>query len=82
MPVFVMRKLFDRIPLSLLIVLCLTLGLAPFTPQPHIWEKLKMLASGALVEPLDIFDLLLHGIPWLLLIARVLLAFFSKPEHR
>ena len=43
------------------------LGLAPFTPEPHLWEKLKMLADGTLVRPIDIFDLLLHATPWLLL---------------
>jgi hypothetical protein len=76
-----MRNLFKRIPLSLLIVLCLTLGLAPFTPEPHVWEKLKMLASGELTKLLDIFDLSLHGTPWLLLIAKLSLSFTSKPEE-
>jgi len=73
-----MRQLLSRIPLSLLIVLCLTLGLAPFTPQPHLWEKLGMLAAGELVEPIDVFDLLLHGAPWLLLILKFLLPLKSK----
>lgn len=62
-----MEKLVGKVPLPLLIVLCLTLGLAPFTPEPHLLEKLKMLVSGELVEPIDIFDLLLHGAPWILL---------------
>ena len=75
-----MRKLFDRIPLSLLIVLCLTLGLAPFTPQPHLWEKLGMLASGNLTEPLDMFDLLLHGFPWLLLMIKAYLLATGRPD--
>jgi len=57
----------DRIPLYLLILAALTLGLAPFVPEPHIWEKLKMLAGGTLVRPIDIFDLCLHGAPWVLL---------------
>lgn len=60
----------DRIPWSLAIVAALTLGLAPFVPEPHIWEKLKMLARGALVRPIDIFDMLLHGTPWLIVIAK------------
>ncbi|MCP4334984.1 MAG: RND transporter [Gammaproteobacteria bacterium] len=76
-----MHKLFDRIPLSLLIVLCLTLGLAPFAPEPHLWEKLKMLASGELGMPIDIFDLLLHGTPWLLLIIKLVLVLTSKPKQ-
>ncbi|MGB5328890.1 MAG: RND transporter [Gammaproteobacteria bacterium] len=62
-----MRKLLGKIPLTLLVVLCLTLGLAPFQPEPHLLEKLKMLVSGELIEPIDIFDLLLHGAPWVLL---------------
>jgi hypothetical protein len=32
-----------------------------------VWEKLKMLAAGTLSRPIDIFDLLYHGAPWLLL---------------
>ncbi|MEE4167254.1 MAG: RND transporter [Desulfocapsaceae bacterium] len=60
-------KIFDSIPLSIVVVLCLTLGLAPFSPEPHVWEKLKMLFSGTLTRPVDIFDLLLHGVPFILL---------------
>ncbi len=76
-----LRNILNRIPLSILIVLCLSLGLAPFTPEPHLWEKLKMLASGALTKPLDIFDLLLHGSPWLLLIFKLLLSPKGKPKE-
>jgi len=57
----------DRIPLAILIAVALLLGLAPFMPEPHIWEKLKMLAAGTLSRPIDIFDLLYHGAPWVLL---------------
>ncbi len=65
-------ELLDRIPLSLAVVAALTLGLAPFLPEPHIWEKLKMLAAGTLVRPLDIFDLVLHAAPWLVLVAKLI----------
>lgn len=68
-----MRNLFKRIPLSLLIVICLTLGLAPFTPEPHLLEKLKMLIAGELIRPIDIFDLVLHGTPWVLLVFKLYL---------
>ena len=76
-----MRKFFDRIPLSLLIVLSLTLGLAPFTPEPHLWEKLKMLAAAELVKPIDIFDLLLHATPWVLLLVKLVLPSPAKQEE-
>ena len=36
----------DRLPLAVLVIAALTLGLAPFVPEPHIWEKLKLLAAG------------------------------------
>lgn len=55
-----------KMPWEMIILACLTLGLAPFAP-PHIWEKLQMLAQGRLVRPIDWFDLLLHGTPWVLL---------------
>ena len=61
----------DRIPLVVLVIAALTLGLAPFVPEPHLWEKLKMLAAGTLSRPLDIFDLLWHAAPWLLLAAKL-----------
>jgi hypothetical protein len=64
--------LLDQIPLNILILAALTLGLAPFLPEPHIWEKLKMLAAGNLVKPIDIFDLILHATPFVLLAAKLL----------
>jgi hypothetical protein len=57
----------DRLPIAVLVIAALTLGLAPFVPEPHLWEKLKLLASGDLVRAIDIFDLLLHATPWVLL---------------
>lgn len=64
-------SVLDQIPLTLLILAALTLGLAPFFPEPHIWEKLKMLVAGDLGKPIDIFDLLMHAAPWLLLAAKL-----------
>jgi hypothetical protein len=64
-------KWLDKIPLTTLLIIALLLGLAPFTPEPHLWEKLKMLAAGELVKPLDIFDLFLHGAPVVLLLLKL-----------
>lgn len=64
-------SLIDRIPLMMVVVLCATLGLAPFVPEPHVWEKLKMLASGELRAIVDWLDFAMHGVPWLLLIAKL-----------
>lgn len=65
-------KWLDRIPLSLLLPLAVVMALAPFVPEPHLREKLKMLASGTLVRPIDIFDLFLHGAPLMLLALKLL----------
>lgn len=64
-------SLLDQIPLNLIVIACLTLGLAPFVPEPHLWEKLKMLTGGTLVRPIDWFDLLMHAAPFLLLGAKL-----------
>ncbi|GMR18088.1 MAG: hypothetical protein BMS9Abin33_0490 [Gammaproteobacteria bacterium] len=54
-------KILDNLPLLLTLVVAGFLALAPFSPEPHLWEKIKMLYLGTLSRPLDIFDLLLHG---------------------
>jgi len=72
-----LTHLLDQFSWPILIILCLTLGLAPFFPEPHIWEKLKMLASGTLSKPIDIFDLLMHAAPFL--IAGLKLALMALP---
>jgi hypothetical protein len=65
-------KWLDKLSLPLLITVALLLGLAPFTPEPHLWQKLKMLFAGTLVKPIDIFDLILHGTPLVLLALKLL----------
>jgi hypothetical protein len=61
----------DRLPLYLLAAAALTLGLAPFVPEPHVWEKLRMLAAGDLARPIDVFDLILHAAPWILFLVKL-----------
>jgi hypothetical protein len=61
-----MRQLWSY---RVLIPVALFLGLAPypFGAEPHLQEKLRMLATGTLVRPLDIFDLFWHAWPLALL---------------
>jgi hypothetical protein len=62
-----MKKTINDWPL--VIMLCLTLGLAPFFPEPHILGKIRWVAGGAVgMKFMDWFDLLLHGFPWVLLV--------------
>jgi len=70
-------KLFKNFKIVLL--LCLTLGLAPFFPEPHIWGKLKWLYGGAKGMLLsDWFDVFLHGLPFVLLIWLIALKIIKK----
>lgn len=59
---------------KILLLACLTIGLAPFFPEPHVWAKLRWVAGGAKgMEVMDWIDLTLHGLPWILLIRYLLL---------
>lgn len=62
----------DNIPMVVLLILCVLLGLAPFVPEPHIVEKLRMLSQGNLKKPIDIFDLLYHAAPFILLTIKLI----------
>lgn len=67
----------NRLVLALLA--SLTLGLAPFTPEPHIWEKINIIRTGSRVmEPMDWFDVLMHGAPWIWLMVEIVLKLKGK----
>lgn len=63
------------------LVASLTLGLAPFTPEPHIVEKVKWFMEGHAFKPIDYFDVLLHGSPWVLLILSLSLKLISLKSN-
>jgi hypothetical protein len=64
---------------SIITLLCLTLGLAPFFPEPHIVGKLKWLAGGANGMDLkDYFDVVFHGFPFVLLIRLIIVKIMTK----
>lgn len=71
-------NMIDAAPLMMLLLVALTLGLAPFVPEPHLWEKLKMLGTGTLSKPIDIFDLLLHATPWIVLLLKLMRVAYLK----
>jgi hypothetical protein len=62
----------DEMPLPILLLAAILLGLAPFYPEPHLVEKLRMLSNGTLTRPLDIFDLFMHATPGLLLVVKLI----------
>ncbi|MDA8139826.1 MAG: RND transporter [Desulfobacteraceae bacterium] len=70
-------KWLDALSYPILIVVAVLMLLAPFRPVPHVWEKLQMLKAGQLSRPIDIFDLIFHLSPTLLLIAKVVRSAFK-----
>lgn len=67
-----MREFLNRLDWAVLIIAAVLLGLAPFRPEPHLVEKLRMLAHGTLRRPIDILDLLFHLSPLVLIVLKLL----------
>lgn len=66
----------------LIILLCLTLGLAPYFPEPHLFGKIKWIWGGAHgMQLLDWFDALLHGLPFILLIRMLIVKGIAKNKE-
>jgi hypothetical protein len=64
---------------KIILLLCLTLGLAPYFPEPHILGKIKWILGGAIgMKPMDWFDVVLHGFPFLLLIRLLIVKVIKK----
>ncbi len=67
---------------STVLILCATIGLAPFVPEPHVWGKLKWVAGGAMgMQQMDWFDLFMHGFPYVLLVRLIILKSINKDNQ-
>ena len=67
---------------KLIILLCLTLGLAPFLPEPHIVGKVKWIMGGAVdMKSMDWFDTLLHGFPFILLVRLLIISIKKRNQE-
>jgi hypothetical protein len=68
----------DAIPLWLIVAVAAWMAVAPIVPEPHLVEKLRMLSQGTLRRPLDIFDLLFHLAPLVVLGLKLLRIWQAK----
>lgn len=51
--------------LALPLFASLTLGLAPYVPEPHVVGKIRWVLGGAVgMGAMDWLDLVMHGAPW------------------
>jgi ABC-type branched-subunit amino acid transport system permease subunit len=65
------KKIFKKAKNRVIIAFLasLTLGLAPFFPEPHLFEKWRWLIGGAEgMQAIDWFDLIIHSSTWLFLV--------------
>jgi large-conductance mechanosensitive channel len=64
---------------TIVIMMSLTLGLAPFVPEPHILGKVRWILGGAHgMKLIDWGDFLMHAIPFILLIRLIILKVIEK----
>lgn len=73
-----MVNLLDKISYQSLVFASILLGLAPFVPEPHSIEKIRMLMAGELVKLIDVFDLVFHTFPFILIVVKLLSSYLSK----
>jgi hypothetical protein len=67
--------------IKFILLACVTLGLAPFYPEPHIWGKLVWILGGAHgMGALDWFDVLFHGWPWVLLLRWIFITVYKRAK--
>ncbi len=65
--------------LTMPLIGCMTLGLAPFRPEPHVLGKLRWALGGAEgMGLMDWGDFLMHGAPFLWLGYAVIMLMRSK----
>lgn len=67
-----MLNYIDKIPLWPLVIAAIFMSLAPFSPEPHLLEKSRMLINGELSKGIDIFDLFWHSFLIVLVVIRLL----------
>jgi hypothetical protein len=62
---------------------CVTLGLAPFVPEPHLFGKIRWVAGGAEgMAPMDWLDLAMHGAPFVWLAVTAVLVIRERRASR
>ena len=67
-----MLNWIDKLPVKALFIVAVFFALVPLQPEPHLFEKLRMLFEGDLTRPIDIFDLFMHSFPIVLLAIRLI----------
>ncbi|AFK01548.1 hypothetical protein Emtol_0394 [Emticicia oligotrophica DSM 17448] len=66
---------------KLWLAVSLTLGLAPFFPEPHLVGKIRWVMGGAVgMQAIDWYDLVQHGFPFIFLLRALYINFSQKKQ--
>ncbi|MDX8381870.1 MAG: hypothetical protein R8M14_07150 [Ghiorsea sp.] len=65
-----MKDFIKGIPYLVLILASIFMLLAPLQPEPHLVQKFNMLVQGNLSKPMDLFDVVWHLLPTMLLVLK------------
>lgn len=68
----------DNLNWSMLLIGGVLLAMMPIQPEPHLVEKIRMLGQSTLTKPIDIFDLIMHSTPLLLIAVKAIRQFVLK----
>jgi len=71
-------KWLDDISYIFLLFAAVLMIMMPFQPEPHLLEKYHLLLNGELNKTMDMFDVLWHLLPSLLLLLKVMRSLTSK----
>lgn len=66
-------RFIREFPFPILIAITVLMLGAPFVPEPHLVEKARMAMNGTLTRPIDIFDVVWHLLPAVLLVWKTVL---------
>ncbi len=69
-----MKDFIKGLPYPILIIMSIFMALMPFQPEPHLVQKFDMLMSGSLTKPLDMFDVVWHLLPVILLVTKFIIS--------
>lgn len=56
-----LNKILDSLPAGPAMFLGGLFFFMPIMPEPHLWEKAKMIAGGLPMKPIDWLDIVMHA---------------------
>ena len=65
-------KWLDELSYIFLIGAAVLMAMMPFQPEPHLVQKFHMFMDGTLNKPMDMFDVVWHLLPSILLVWKFL----------